>query len=414
MILVIADDFSGAAEIAGTAHQFGLTAEVQTDQLQPSDCEVVVVDANTRSLPASQAADVMRRLAPAIERARPRWWFKKIDSLLRGEVLAELNALSSALARQSRLSQPPWLLINANPRKARVVRDGRLLIDGQPIHRTLLAQDPEHPRHSDSLNDLLGAEPGQLQWIHHADEKIDTKSDANIVVANVDSAEELSAYAAFKHRGWFLAGAAEFFEALLAAEVRRRRPDRMERLVLHPDTIIVRGTAVRHDDELQQRESFRITEAMTDTRDLTTQVCRQLGEQGFAVIRSDRAAAATSDNPSSDLVASENGSPGKFTPAASSPSSAQQLHEQLIELVTSIDAHCKPQHLWMEGGRTASAVVRALGWERLRVIANYGDGVVGLQATDSQAPELVVKPGSYRWPIDSAWKTSPATAEVKP
>jgi uncharacterized protein YgbK (DUF1537 family) len=42
MIVVLADDFSGAAEIAGIAHRHGLSAEVQTD-FTPGDVDCVIV-----------------------------------------------------------------------------------------------------------------------------------------------------------------------------------------------------------------------------------------------------------------------------------------------------------------------------------------------------------------------------------
>ncbi len=66
MIVVVADDFSGAAEVAGVAFEMGLSAEVQVDALRPSVCDVVVVDSNTRSRSSIDAASVNRRLAEQI------------------------------------------------------------------------------------------------------------------------------------------------------------------------------------------------------------------------------------------------------------------------------------------------------------------------------------------------------------
>ncbi len=49
MIAVIADDFSGAAEIAGIAWRYGLQAVLQTDLDLSVNYDVVVIDADTVS-----------------------------------------------------------------------------------------------------------------------------------------------------------------------------------------------------------------------------------------------------------------------------------------------------------------------------------------------------------------------------
>ena len=56
MIAVIADDLSGAAELANAAVQAGLSAEVQMRFHAASDADVVCVDTETRSLSHEAAA----------------------------------------------------------------------------------------------------------------------------------------------------------------------------------------------------------------------------------------------------------------------------------------------------------------------------------------------------------------------
>ena len=50
MILVVADDLSGAAELAGIAFAHGLTAEVQTELQPRTDAQVICLDTDTRRL----------------------------------------------------------------------------------------------------------------------------------------------------------------------------------------------------------------------------------------------------------------------------------------------------------------------------------------------------------------------------
>ena len=62
MILALADDFSGAAEIAGIGHHFGLRSELFTDVCSSSKADLVVVDTNTRSLSEEEAVAVPVRV----------------------------------------------------------------------------------------------------------------------------------------------------------------------------------------------------------------------------------------------------------------------------------------------------------------------------------------------------------------
>ncbi len=374
MILVIADDFSGAAEIAGAAHLFGLSAEVQTDTLCASDCDVVVVDANTRSLSPELAASVMQQLAPMISRVDPRWLFKKVDSVLRGAILTELNSLTDALDRTS------CLLINANPRKGRIVRAGELLVEGRPISLTDFAEDPEHPRTNSSVVTLLGATAGQIRLVDRVEQVDASNVTEGIYVANVESSADLSQYAELRTSPCLLAGGAEFFESLLSAELGHSANQGETPLALQVDTLLVRGTSIRRND--QDRRDVPSAEIVSDGLNLEAtivEVCRQLSEKSFVTIAADHARSSM--------------------PAVAPQPDPEQLHHRLLELVGRVCDRCKPRHLWIEGGRTASGLIRARGWKRLQVQCVYADGVVGLRAVDSDAPSLVVKPGSYRWPI---------------
>jgi len=94
MIHALADDFSGAAEVGGVAARYGLTATILTDPSRHSDTDLVVIDTGTRSLGPRPAAavveEVLRRRTPAL---RTGWLFKKVDSVLRGPVVAEIAAI---------------------------------------------------------------------------------------------------------------------------------------------------------------------------------------------------------------------------------------------------------------------------------------------------------------------------------
>jgi len=84
-IAVIADDLSGAAEVAGIAFSRGLSAEVQRQFEPATDAQFVAVDTDSRHVPRAEAADRVRQIAEQVVASRPDWIFKKVDSLLRGQ-----------------------------------------------------------------------------------------------------------------------------------------------------------------------------------------------------------------------------------------------------------------------------------------------------------------------------------------
>ena len=77
MILVVADDLSGAAELAGIAFAHGLTAEVQTELQPRTEAQVICLDTDTRRLEPEAAAAGLRKLTRRLKAASPEFIFKK-------------------------------------------------------------------------------------------------------------------------------------------------------------------------------------------------------------------------------------------------------------------------------------------------------------------------------------------------
>jgi len=93
MIVVIADDFSGAAELAGVAAARGFKAEVQTRFEPQADADVIAVTTETRLLDEREAVRITGEIAQQIAAANPAWIYKKTDSVLRGNIRAEIVAI---------------------------------------------------------------------------------------------------------------------------------------------------------------------------------------------------------------------------------------------------------------------------------------------------------------------------------
>ena len=99
-LLMIADDFTGALDTGVQLAAHGIPTQVVVGQADLSACSstVLVVDTETRHLPAAKAAKAVEELTRSAVENGVGCIYKKTDSALRGNIGAELAALLSALA----------------------------------------------------------------------------------------------------------------------------------------------------------------------------------------------------------------------------------------------------------------------------------------------------------------------------
>lgn len=348
---VMADDLSGAAELAGAALRYGLTAEVTTVAKGPLTTDVRCVDANTRTLPASQAAEITAKLTVDLLSTRPKLVFKKTDSLLRGNSREEIEAMLRTTG------QPRSLLCPANPTRGRVVRAGRYRVEGIPLEETPFAHDPTHPRRSSMIRDLLGEPASSIQ------------------TPDVLSTQDLRAYAEHVDDSTLPAGGVEFFEALLYA--RGLRPAELPQIPLSGNKLFVCGSPAAWG-------SGRVDQA---------------AHHGMATVRLDERAAASC----SAWIVSNGQVQLAIGDRLGEPS---ELGASLASIVAEVLAYSHVDILLLEGGATAKAVLQHLGCTRLKAIAEVSSGTVLLEDPTGRLPRLIIKPGSYPWP-EIIWQNSP-------
>ena len=123
-ILIIADDLSGAADCASAYAKAGKETLVIIDRDAAGDngsAEVVALDADSRRMPAPQAAQLHRELH-ARYAAPGQVLYKKIDSTLRGNFAAELAAIAGAAGLA--------IVAPAFPPAGRTTRNGRQYLNG--------------------------------------------------------------------------------------------------------------------------------------------------------------------------------------------------------------------------------------------------------------------------------------------
>ena len=212
-LLILADDLTGAndvgAQFAKRSIRTIVLVEPEVSAL-PSGCEVVVVNTESRHIPAKLAAERVQRIAELGLRAGAQHFFKKTDSTLRGNIGPELKALMEILGERTIPFVPAF------PETGRTTRGGTHFVNGIPIAETDFARDPLSPVHASSVADVLRAR-SDLAVTSLRLPDVPSELPAGCLVLDCESREEMSAIArafAQKGRSRILAGSAAFAEEL--------------------------------------------------------------------------------------------------------------------------------------------------------------------------------------------------------
>ena len=232
-IAVIADDFTGAAELAGISLRYGLKVELCVGEVQFKNADVLIVSTDSRSLKKSEAIRVTEDLLKNILELKPKLVYKKIDSVLRGYVLNEVKVQMMLMKKARAFIMP------ANPSLNRTIRNGNYFIDNIRITETGFAHDPEFPIKRDSVKEILDNEVEVLK-------SNDELPDKGIVVGEVNAFEDYDYWASKINEETVVVGAGDFFTALLNKHYLPRQQKQFEIQLPH---LYVCGTAFKERKE---------------------------------------------------------------------------------------------------------------------------------------------------------------------
>lgn len=149
-LALIADDLTGAADSGVQFAKRGFSTVLLLDPRSVSDAEVVIVDTESRADPPEIARAKVHAVAsslPPVELI-----YKKIDSTLRGNVGAELEAIMEACHLERAVLAPAF------PATGRTTVGGHQLLNGRPLEETAFAQDPLCPIADSYIPALLGGQ----------------------------------------------------------------------------------------------------------------------------------------------------------------------------------------------------------------------------------------------------------------
>jgi uncharacterized protein YgbK (DUF1537 family) len=382
MIGVIADDLTGAAELGAVGNRLGLKAEILFNNQPSGTADLVCMDTDSRSCTPAEAAKRAAAAAKLLQSAGARWIYKKVDSVLRGNVTAEVEAVMQQLGLNRALVLP------ANPSLGRIIRDGQYFVQGKPIHRTEFAHDPEYPRRSAQVLRMLDAPQRFLLRLANGELAVPENT---LLVGQADSPEKVRAWAQVREESLLRVGGSEFFGALLTEELQRTAPAVGEEFQFGDDRqLFVCGTASKAGHHLFRaaRKSrvpvFTLPQELMWGNDFSPGAHEAIAQRvvdGFG--KSKRVVL------------------GVGLPQVHNAQAARRLSGSLVDVAELVLRRAEIKYIFAEGGATSAELVRRMKWSRLEVRREWAPGVATLAVADGNPLWLTIKPGSYSWP--QAW-----------
>ena len=153
---VIADDLTGANATGILFGKRGFRAVSSLGGVQcelPGEPDVIVVSTESRAIAPTEAYGRVYQAAKDLLGLGVQHFDKRIDSTLRGNMGAEIDALLQAL--RDRGTDPMAVVVAAFPGSGRSTVGGYHLVGGVPLELTDVANDPTCPIHDSSLPYLL-------------------------------------------------------------------------------------------------------------------------------------------------------------------------------------------------------------------------------------------------------------------
>jgi len=383
MIAVIADDFTGAAEISGIGLRHGFNVEVETKVIPDSESEILIIATDTRAKNEKEAFSDVFNVTKKLIDIGMNWIFKKTDSVLRGHVLAELIAQMEASGKNKALLAPE------NPALGRTISDGIYYINDEPLHKTGFSKDPENTIKTSKVSELLGASNDVKITIVNRANQIPSKG---IIIAEGVNKKDLDHWAAVLQNDTIPAGGAEFFKSFLQEQVDKRdiRTSKLSYDNLGRIKLYICGSAFPSSREV-----------INDLRNNTAYVC-DMPDQLFY----DYNTAGLTDWVKNTLKTLNEHTKAIIAinqPVVRDTNIAEHLRRSTARLVEEIMDRIQIDELFIEGGATASSVLRRNNLIRFKPVNEIAQGVIRMKVEGKAHLYLTMKPGSYNWP-ETIWK----------
>ncbi|MCX6045972.1 MAG: four-carbon acid sugar kinase family protein [Chloroflexi bacterium] len=377
-LLILADDLTGAADSAARCHHAGLPAYVYLAAAPgPFPAGAVALSTDSRYLSATAAAAQVRQVLTTLAAAQPVQWYKKIDSTLRGNIGAELEAMLAVLTPPG--AQPCAVVCPAFPAQNRGLVDGYLVYAhaAKTIHLpTLFAQQTARPVAAISLDDV------RTSCDHLATKLTEAQQQGAqlLVLDALDEADLLQVLMA-AHQALpsaFFCGSAGLIEPLARAQAT---------LALSPGVVDAAPVRLR-------RPIFAVSGSGSTTAHQQLARLRQLDDVRVIEVQYDRV-------PEIEQAAQPNHwvyhLPYPEQQVLLEGEIARDFVAHLTQMAAALIEQVQPGTLILVGGDTAVHLLHLLGITQLTVLCELMPGIPLLEGIDAHGikRQIVTKAGNF-------------------
>lgn len=385
MIAVIADDFTGAAEIGGIAIRQGFKASI-TIALEENldDVEILIVATNTREEKPQQARKTINALTRQLMALHPKFIFKKIDSVLRGNVGEELMEQMDVCGKKR------TLIVPANPALQRTIKEGIYYYNDVPLNRSNFMATAAAEKMSAHVIDLIGMPTSAHTVVVSTNEKLPL---TGFAIGNTATEDDLLLWATKVDEETVAAGGSSFFNALLKQEKKEQALAAAHPPALGKLKLFVCGSAFEKSRNLVKLAKLdgravcympeRLLSVGADRHELMQawmeEIVGGLSRAETVIIAVDGLDVSTSEDLPSEIA------------------------NAMAAVVAQVMKDIAVAELAIEGGSTAAAIIEKLNYRQFYPVQEFATGVIRMRVAENEGVFLTLKPGSYHWPA-LLWK----------
>ena len=380
MIAVIADDYTGAAEIGGIGLRHGMKVVIETVPENGEKADLLIVATDTRSLHKDEAAKQIYDITLKLLKLNPDFIFKKVDSVLRGNIVNEIMAQLDVCGKKR------CVLVAANPVFNRVIQNGKYLIDNIPVNQTCFSSDPQYPvKHADVVKILENSENISVINLKYKDQL----PEDGIIAGDVTDINDLNKWTEVLDNNTMLAGASGFFNALLEKHTGKKLVKPQTDLKYGQRSFIILGSTYPKDStffkDVENKGYYlsNMPKVLYDDQSLNPELIQiwvddlvtgmKIYGKTIAFVDHKPKGGENISNRIKTIV-------GKTV-------------KQVLEKTTIDD-------LLIEGGSTTFKILDDLGIKKLYPVNEIETGVIKMKLKDNWKFNITTKPGSYFWPKD--------------
>lgn len=379
-IIVIADDFTGAAEIGGIGLRNGLKVSVETKPVFDEEKDIIVVATDSRSMDKHEAALHISKLSVDLLQFDPLFIYKKIDSVLRGNVSEELVAQMEATGKKR------TIIIAANPVFKRIIKNGKYYIEDVPLNQTCFSIDSQYPIRTHEVLDLLTPVEGYPIVNLKSNDLLPEKG---LIIGDVENVVDLQKWADVYDENTMFAGASGFFDALLKSQNLTKKDIPVPIANFKTPALFIHGSSFPKEASLlkqmieQGHQLSNMPGEIYYSKDYNPLLLDKWAEEVTQILRENQ-----------KIIISCNHS-------GSSESKLPFRMKKIIALLVKMVLDKVAVHeMLIEGGSTTSEILDQLNVKKLTPIQELDTGVIRMKVEGINELYLTTKPGSYLWPAE--------------